>query len=266
MSATITIDAAGFKRAITSLAAFTPLTVRQVIRAEAGSILKACAGETKVATQAKTDTRSRLALMRKLELTGQHGVTVNAGVRGAFGAVFLRTSTGKWRRTHDPVFRPVAGMTGKKDHYFEYDWRLLQDVIAQVRGGLPSFLAAGRAAVGLARQSWVQIADDFGTPLESVPGGRISASGIVKARSALATTKRPYQNGQAQEYSANRTFVLTLINRLPYGKKIGLDAILARNIRYRTRFFEENLSRGVFDSLTKIARAYPGLRIQFGAN
>jgi hypothetical protein len=262
MSATLTIDATGFRRAILGLSQFTPLGVRAVIRAEAGSILKACAGDTKVATQDQVDLRTRVRTIRDLDLTGgkrnrEATISVNAGLRGPFGRVFMRKRDGTgWRRTHEAGFKPLH------QHYRRGDWIDLQEAIATVRSALRRAIPAARGAIGLARQSWVQIADDFGTPLERVPGGKLSAAGIAKARAAIASTGQQYRNGQAREYSDNRTFVLTLINRLPFGRKIQLDSILARHVNGRARYFEQNLARGVFDNMAHTLRAYPGLRIQ----
>lgn len=263
MSATLQLDFAGFRKAITALQQFTPFNLRTIIRAEAGSILKACAAQTKVATKEQADLRARNEILRRLGYTQAsvaNDVSINTGVRGMVGRIWQRTKTGKYKlagRVSDSG-RP----RWEHKHFSALQWADIKDAVADFAAAIPRAIAAARGAIGLARQSWVQIADDFGTPLESVPGGRISAAGIAKARAAIASSGRAYRNGEAREYSTNRDFVLTMINRLPYGRQIELDAILARNINGRARYAQQNLARGVFDNLARIARAYPGLLVR----
>jgi hypothetical protein len=261
MSATLTIDAKGFRRALLGLSQFSGQSVARVIRAEAGSILKACAGETKVSTVAQVDLRARVRVIRDLDLTGgkrnrDASISVNAGLRGPFGRVFKRKKDGTgWRRTHEAGFRPLW------QHYKTGDWIDLQEAITTVRNALSRAIPLARGSVALARQSWVQIGDDLGIRLESVPGGRISAAGIAKARAAIASNGQAYRNGLGSEHAQAKAFFVTLVNRLPYGRKIALDAILSRSVQGRVRFFEQNLAKGTFNELARIARSYPGLKI-----
>ena len=67
--------------------------------------------------------------------------------------------------------------------------------------------------------------------------------------------------GFAHEFLENNAFVLELTNRLPWGRKLGLDAILARRMNGRAGYFEQNMRRGVFDSVQKTLRAYPGFKV-----
>lgn len=261
MSASLSLDSAGFQRAVRGLAQFSGAAIKQVIRAEAGSILKACAGDTKVATQQETDLRARVRAIRDLELTGGRRnsdatISVNAGLRGAYGRVFKRKRDGTgWRRTHEAGFRPI------NQHYRRGDWIDLQEAIATVKSAVTRALPLARASVGLARQSWVQIGDDIGIRLEDVPGGRLSASGLAKARAALASNGRAYVNGMGEEFAAAQSYFVQLTNRLPYAQRIGLDSILVKNVNARVRFFQRNVETGVFDALNKTARAYPGLAL-----
>ncbi len=252
-------------RRLGQLTGFSP---RQVLLAEAGVILKTWAGRTKVATQAKTDTRSRLAALRKLELTGKHGVTINAGIKGlhSYGAVYLRTSGGKWRRTHDGGFKPVKGMLGSGrrtkmgDHYTEHDWLLIKDAIAQTRALVPSYIQAGRRSIGIARQSVVQIADSLGIDLLRVQGGgSLSAAGIAKARAAMASTGRAYRNGHGFSGGDNLRSFVQLTNTLPYGRRIGMDRTLLGVLAGRAKFFQQSYAKGAFNAQRTAVRAYPNL-------
>lgn len=288
MAAEFTVPAseiAKLSRAFHAIARSARVTGEAVLRGEAGIILKACAGRTKVATQAKADLRSARRVLGKsgLDLTGAAGtkpgdITVNAGERGPFGRVWVKTrstrelvdrDTGKLGRGR---FR-LAGQISKGNFTFKptrYHWKkgtwidiveAASDVASQMRKAIP----AGRRAIGLARQSWVQIADSLGIRLETVRGGgNLSAAGLAKARAAIAANGRRYANGLSrQERGARAT--LTLINRYPGGRKMGMDRTLAGVLIGRARFFQQNLRRGVFSSIAHTARAYPYLTVKNAA-
>lgn len=270
MSATVTMDTAGFRRAIGGLLQFSGQSLRPILRAEAGSILKACAGQTKVAPMDQIELNERGRTLRALGLTSKQGsrVSINQGIRGQFGKVWRQTgyhrTTGDRagqrgvQQTHAAGFKPLWR------HYGDEAWAEIRDAVSRFRQALRTRVPAAKKSQGLSRQSWVQIADSAGIRLETVAGGGISAAGIAKARAALASNGLAYQNGQAREYLDNKAFVIELINGLPWGRKMQLDQILIRNINARARYFEQNLARGVFDQLSTIARRYPGLRINQG--
>lgn len=283
MAAEFTVPAseiAKLSRAFHAIARSARVTGEAVLRGEAGIILKACAGRTKVATQAKADLRSARRVLGKqgLDLTGAGGtqpgdITVNAGEKGPFGRVWIRSprSTRRAMQSGRP-FR-LAGQISKGNFTFKperYHWKkgtwidlleVASDVAYQMRKAIP----AGRRAIGLARQSWVQIADSLGIKLEAVKGGgNLSAAGLAKARAAIAANGRRYANGLSrQERGARAT--LTLINRYPGGRKMGMDRTLAGVLIGRARFFQQNLRRGVFSSIAHTARAYPYLTVKNAA-
>lgn len=280
MSAQLTVPASELAKlsgAFNAIARNARVAGEQVLRGEAGIILKACAGRTKVSTQKKADQRSALRVLNKggLDLTGSGGtqpgdVTVNAGWRGDFGKVWVRSPRG-YRRVGQPS-RPfrLAGQIGKSSFSFKperFHWKTgtwidiveaAADVAYQMRKAIP----AGRKAIGLARQSWVQIADSLGIRLESVQGGgALSAAGLAKARTAIAATGRRYTNGLSRQERGARASI-TLINRYPRGRNMGMDRTLAGVLIGRVRFFQQNMRRGVFSSIANTARAYPYLTVK----
>ena len=236
-------------------------------RAEAAVILKTWAGRTKVATAEKTDRRSRLTAVRNLGYTGKNSgsnITVNAGIKGPYGRVFVRTENGKWRRTHETGFRPVAGIRsqGTGDHYHGSTWALLKTAVSETASTVARLLPLGRKTIGLARQSIIQIADDLGIRLESVKGGgSLSGSGIAKARAALASNGQHYRNGVGTVSDSSKSFYLTLINRYPKLGPLFMDRTLQGVIGGRIKYFQKNLEEGVFLSATRAAKAYPYLEV-----
>jgi hypothetical protein len=86
---------------------------------------------------------------------------------------------------------------------------------------------------------------------------------LAKARDALASDGRAYKNGSARETGEARRFTIVLTNRLPYGRRINLDRVLVGAIQGRVKFFERNVALGVFKSLEKTLKAYPGVRLAY---
>jgi hypothetical protein len=284
MSASLTFDPAEVNKlglAFNTIARVARVSGEQVLYGMAGVILKSCAGRTKVATIKKADQRSALRVLNKggLDLTGSGGtkpgdITVNAGWRGTFGKVWVRSPHG-FRRVERPS-RPfrLAGQISPTTFTFKperYHWKkgkwidiveTAADVAYQMRKALP----AGRKTIGLAQQSWVQIADSLGIRLETVRGGgSLSAAAIAKARAAIAFNGRAHRNGLSRREGSQRRLVLSLINRYPRARKIGMDRTLQGVLIGQARFFEQNLRRGVFGSIATTAKAYPFLTVKNAA-
>lgn len=266
---------ADYSQALRRLAQLTGMDQRQVLLAEAGAILKTWAGRTKVAKTEDADRRTRIAVIgpRGLELSkaSEPGdVSVNMGVRGSFGRVWVRSP---YKRHHDAKAgtRPyrLAGVIDAKSLSFRpmnYHWKTgtwvdITEAVADVTSKLRSKIPKGRRATGLARQSVIQIADRLGIDLNAVKGGGISAAGIAKARKALATTGIQYQNGTGNSEGDGIKSTVTLINNLPSGVKQGMDRTLLGIINGRQKFFQQSYAKGAFDTMTRTARAYPWLRV-----
>lgn len=260
---------AGFRQAIFGLAAVSEMPLREIMRAEAASALKGCANDTKVIEPDAAELRARVRLVRELGYSkaGSPGdVSINAGLRGPKGRLWLRSSTPR-RGTGRP-FR-LAGQlddsgtpSWENYHHTAGQWGNLTDAVADYGFKIRGALKAAVGAVGLTCQSWVQIADAIGKPLETVPGGRIAASKLARARAAIASNGQVYQNGRAREYQENRRFVLELANAYPNGVRADLDRILIKNIAGRARYYERNMSHGVFNSLSAAAKKYPGIAVR----
>lgn len=250
------------------LGRLTGFDERAVLLGEAGIILKTCAGRTKVVTDEQADRRTWAHILGKqgLDVTGANGtkagdITVNAGIRGRFGRVWVKTRNGKFKLAgqispHGQSFTPM------NFHWRNATWTDIQEITEDVAIQSRRKLVRGRRAAGLARQSWVQIADELGIDLLRVKGGgSLSAAGIAKARSALATTGRSYRNGSGLVTGSDVNTQVTLINRLPYGIAIGFDRLLLGVMAGRVKFFAQSYAKGAFDTMTRTARAYPWLRV-----
>jgi hypothetical protein len=273
VQADTTVLARRYSTALRRLADLTGFDQRAVLLGEAGIILKTCAGRTNVVTAEKVALRTWARVLGKhgLELsqsTGPGSITVNSGVRATArpGWMWYRTkSTRRTRGVYQLVGKFNANATSfdyRHIHFSAPVWRDIQETVADVSYQLARHLPAARRAVGISRQSWVQAADALGIRLEDVQGGGpLSAAGIAKARAAIASSGRAYQNGTGRVHSTGPRTVVSAINRLPMGGKLGFDRMLQSVVGGRARYFHENYARGVFNSTKTMARAYPWLRV-----
>lgn len=254
-----------YRQAFRRLAELSGFDQTVVLKAEAGSILKKWAGETEVATQAFVDRRARLKVTRAWGVSGSssrgsrkadHAITVNAGVRGVAGRMFILKKDGSgFRRTHEAGFRPL------NQHYKPAQWRDLNEVAHGVQADWQKNIPLARRSVGLARQSVVQIADSLGIDLIKVAGQGVSSAGIAKARAAMASNGRSYRNGSSVVGGTDVKPYIDLINSLPYATspRLGMDTALAGVIAGRTKYFQKSYEKGAFDSFEKTARAFPNI-------
>lgn len=261
------------------MASLTGFDQKAVLMGEAGIILKTCAVRTRAPTLAKTDLRSWVAILGGLGLTkgaNEGDIAVNAGVRGPFGRVWVRTrggaftaATKRWSKSGPGRFR-LAGQISPDGqtfrpynyHWSNGTWSDIQKTVSDVANKSRSKLPKGRAAAGLARQSWIQIADSLGIDVGSVQGGgSLSAAAVAKARAAIATTGKPNQNGTSISLGDDEKAAITLINRLPYGSAIGFDRTLLTVIAGRAGYFKKSYENGAFDTMAKAAAAFPWLRV-----
>ncbi|MBS0328221.1 MAG: hypothetical protein JSR30_00080 [Proteobacteria bacterium] len=252
-----------FAAAVDKMSKLTGLDPKKILLAEAGSILKRCFAKTpRPPADAQLVIAGRLKALRALQLTGGKPgtmVTINAGKRAPYGRVFLRTKKDRFRRTHDDNFRPL------NQHYKDADWELLQNSIHDAKIAVAKVVPQKRAAAGLARQSWDLIAQSLGIRLESVPGGAaVSARALQQARNARVPGDKQRNNGTSRIDENNGKLLITLINRLPYGPKIGFEHTLAAAMAGRAKYMETAIAKGFNGSIEQTARLFPGWTVKTG--
>jgi len=274
-----TVDHIGFNRAMTEIQRGLNIPLKQVIRSEVGIILKDCAGKTKVVTEDDVIRRAQLKAIKALSYTqaAERGqVTVSAGWRRSskYGTVWMKAHPGGGKKAYIQArsenFNAPSGKsilrqttTGPMRAGTAMWLATVQNAVAKVRPAADKAVSMGLKAIGLARQSWVQIARSINIDLNRVPGGNIGWAGLKKAELALASDGKYYNNGTATEQAKTTSFIVSLVNSLPYCRRAKLDSVLIQAINRRTAYFSRNLSNGVFGSAKKIVRKYPGLFVSY---
>lgn len=245
------------------LAKLQGFSERTVVLAEVGVVLKTCVLRTKVAKPDIIAIRVRHQVLRGLDLTqstGPESVTINTGQRGFAGRVWWRTKNDRFQLAGQ-LSDDAQTFTPSRYHFKKGNWIDIQEAAQDAAIGVKRALPLALGSANLARQSWVQMADDLGLILEDIPGGA-SGAAIAKARRAIASNGRTYRNGiGTEQYEQNKSYLATLTNQLPYWPKINLDTILAAVLAGRAKFFEQNVQREVFASHANTVRAYPWLKL-----
>jgi hypothetical protein len=256
-------ELAKLTRAFRAVAAATQRDARDVVRGFAGVILKTWAGRTKIASPAQAEVRSRSRVVKGLGLTqapSPGDVSVNAGIRGPFGRVWVRSPKGGFRMAGQ-ISSDGGTFRAMQFHWKQKTWTDISEAVVDVVDRLPKAIRYAKLATGLARQSVIQIADSLAIDLVRVQGGgSLSAAGIAKARSAIASTGRSYKNGLGTEENSTRGIFLTLINNYPLAGRVRMDSTLAGVLSGQIKYFERNIQEGVFLSQAQVARAYPFLQ------
>jgi hypothetical protein len=245
---------------------------RDVLRAEAGVILKTWAGRTKVAGAEAIGVQVRKRISRSLGLSGRgrgdgtESVSINMGMRGVPGRVWWHTRNNKFQLAGQ-MSKNGQSFSPRNIHFRRLDWLDIKEATfgysSEIRRALPMALRSA----GLARQSVIQIADGLGIDLATVKGGgTLSAAGIAKARAAIASNGRAYRNGVGRMGGDETRDYIELINTLPYNAKIGMDRTLLGVLNGRAAFIETSYRKGAFNSLRNSARAFPNLFNTSGLN
>lgn len=258
--------AAAYSQAFQELKKLPGFSIRTLIRAEAGSILKAWAGRVKVTTVEKTERRMRSGIAWKMGIQSSGGnnpfqVTVNDGSRqGTRGDVWFKTRNDKFQQagrvTDTGAFIPAW------THFRAADWAKINQAGSTYAGLLRNRRKAVMASIGLNRQSVLQIADSLGIDLMNVPGGKLSFAALQKARDAEPSNGRFYQNGTGAESSADDAqtkYYVQLINRLPYNRKTGMDNDLAWVLSNRANYIRQTFAHNAGKSITNVVARFPNI-------
>lgn len=263
---------AGYQAAFRRLRDLPGFTPALALRAEAGVILKTWAGRTKVSTLGAAERSARARALYAITYRGRASanagfLTINSGRRGGIpGQMWRRTRRGKFQSAGYMDLRTGAHRWSWI-HFPKDDWPEMQAATATAANNLRTMLPAARRSIGLSRQSVLQIADALGLDLTRVQGGgALSSAGLAKARAALASDGRTYRNGTGHQAGGAVSAYVTLINTLPYGRKLGMDRTLLGVLAGRAGFIERLYGLGVFGSQAKVARAFPNFIAVQSAN
>lgn len=107
------------------------------------------------------------------------------------------------------------------------------------------------AARGLAKKSWLEIAEALGIQID-VPD---------YVRSAMPKTGKQYTNAKVKQTISKDKIQIDISTAQPTVNAIGGAGALARAMKGRIQYFNRNAEHAVFADVKRIAKAYPGLKL-----
>jgi hypothetical protein len=218
----------------------------------------------------KIDLRNFNAMCRELSakaktpneqvLIGEVGKVLEAAIRNTDAAqaslIRRRSESAEFSMQPESLYNPVSGRSnvnitksGFIAYYLENRYpNALWNAIAVRR---EASLQAKLRARGLAKKSWLQIAQQLGITIQ--------APGYVAG--AVASTGREYKNTSTKLARQTGKLQITILNSQPTVNAIGGARALQRACDGRVKFFLQNVALGTFNDAAKTAKRYPGIKI-----
>lgn len=256
------IDTSGFVRTCEELARISGRDFEDVLMPLLGQLLKACVGGTPARTVADITRRvSKDAGFVEFS----DGTIISTWKKANHAEMYFEPSTyplyaDRWPKG-TPVPAIVAGkswhaMNDPNRHWSNARWgRFQQDAAryeAQHQQDVKQRLADTLAARGLAKKTWVQIADALGLD--------IAAAGYVRGANFKG---REFREGFATKLVEQGALIVEMMNANPLGVgKLNGRAILEKAFASRESAFEREWEKGVFSDLETRARRYPGVFLE----
>jgi hypothetical protein len=251
----LTIDTTGIMGMFRDLSRMSGRDLADVTRDQAGKILETAIRYTPMAKMKVARETAQRTVRRRFNTYGAGDVGTAA--RNNYPRISISQKRGKvwWVDKNEDGLRVFYLMNGSRKWSDERWGKYLaeeNDRINDLAMALETADKRAIGAIGLARQSWVQIADSLGIPLRFTSEGRI--------RSAIASTGRRYINGRGTETTGQNSFIIELINDHPIlVDKLGGAGILQRAVSTRRRAFDIDMKKGVFNNIELRVKRYPGI-------
>ncbi len=246
-----------FTEAGNAIASAAGVTLEQWAEAESAQILSGWAALVSAQTVPQAEQRARNRVLNRLGLT-KGAETINTGLRGPEGRVWVKTRKGKWVLA-GVVAHNAGPFTPTHRKLGAGEWGAANDSVQayQAEAGV---IAMAKRTIGLARQSIIQIGDMLGIDLGRIAGG-LSGADISRARSAVAGDGQTYQNGFGVRQKSAGAFSVELINRYPNLHQAKIDSALSQVVSSRAELMAETLSGRLGTAAQRVAAAFPYLQV-----
>lgn len=232
---------------------------------EAAIICKQWMAHTPIADPAKVllGSRSRATRQARISTLTAYGMTANTGRRGGeIGRIWRKTKNGKFQIVGN--VNDQGQFMPENKHYKTRTWNTISKHANEYGSILPGIIKAAQGAIGLARQSILQIADSLGSNVESAGGGGggFTTEDLAKIRNARASDGKYYLNGYAIKSKSNGNFSLTLINRYPRIRESRIDVALEEVVNQRMAYQASTFDLLLRKDFKNLQQAYPYLQFK----
>lgn len=240
------VDTTGFKKFCDDLAKISGRSFEDVVKAQAGSVLKRVMSKTKAANTAKLNRRARqIAALERGYFKLRDGTALIVGTR---------TKMRFWKDYSPKTDRPTVYPINEARLPNEV-WNRYRSAVNRITPRMRDLAKKIKGAKGLAKSTWLNIAKDFGVDYI------LKAPAYVK--NAKSTSKKRWKNSDGTEYFTMRDAFVVMRQRYKNLTANGFAAIvLQAAIRARLNAFQRDLKKGVFDDAKKRASNYPGVYVK----
>ncbi|MDB6172028.1 MAG: hypothetical protein JWL59_1339 [Chthoniobacteraceae bacterium] len=246
---TTQLDTSGISAMCDDLAKMSGQTWEHVVVDQTLALLRVALKYTPAAPVGKIISRVK----RANENIGFSDGTVVAWLRRANAYAFLDVSTFRPRKGHS---KPQQLINGKSWHLMDSHHRWSADRNArfarfQAEAALRrKDVAKAVLARGLAKATWLQIADDLGIDIHPA----------AYVRSAKPSNGKFYKNGTALKLLSAAAAFIDIRNDNPgINDRLNGESIMKRAISTRLRAFQIETEKGVFGDVAARAKRYPGI-------
>lgn len=134
-------------------------------------------------------------------------------------------------------------------------WHVPDAIWSEIEAKRGRSLTRKLAKIGLSKKSWFMVAVKAGIPLDKVPDYVANAHTTIVDTSGNASVMRSGDGGN---------YTIGIENKMPilqWSPVNGTQALFSAIVG-RVKFYENNIARGVFSEMAKIAEKYPGLKTE----
>lgn len=254
------LDVRGFVGVCEQLSRLSGKDFAEVLLPQVAALLSACIRRTPVRTVGE--------IAKRVSKAGGYiefsdGTVISTWKRAGHAEMFLDTSTydesaARWPKKSDKPNviggRSWHAMNDPNRHWSDARWASYLSYEAQRVRIMKERYQSVLEARGLAKKTWVQIADALGID--------VKAAGYV--RNARYRGK-DFNEGFASRIVEQGALIIEMVNSNPLivGKLNGYG-IIAGALRDREKAFNFDLEKGVFDDLKRRAQRYPGVFVYEG--
>jgi hypothetical protein len=275
---TTDLDTSRFVSMLGDLQTLSGKDFKTVLLSQTAAILKFCIKHTRAASRGKIIESISKRRSRRFQFPG--GEVISLSKRHPGHINFLDKST--WDQTGWVKSNGAKGgktppivkngmtwhdMTDPERHWSDARWTKYQVLLAQMKAmqgsyttkdgkrqvtvGKAADLAAALGSRGLAKHSWLQIAEAIGLASE------VDAPAWVK--SAKPQDGKSYQNGTAKFALEAAAAYIEMRNDYPAAIRMNCKTLINYAIISRAKSFEREVELGVFRDIKTRAARYPGL-------
>ena len=237
------VDTVGFKKFCDDLAKISGRSFEDVVKAQAGAVLKRVMSKTKAANTAKLNRRAKqISQLERGYFPQRDGSALIIGTR---------TKMRFWKDYSPKTDRPTVYPINYK-RLPNGVWNRYRSAVNRISPRMRALAKKIKGAKGLAKSTWLNIAKELG--VDSI----LKAPAYVK--NAKSTSRKRWKNSDGTEFFTMADAFVVMRQRYKNLTQNGFAAaILQAAIRARMKSFSKDLQRGVFDDAKKRASRYPGV-------